>query len=72
MCMDVWFNISHVRKTIFINCTWYQLQGFKQILVILLKDIIINKKIPCCFMILNNKRYEIFEKCQTSFKNIIT
>ena len=38
--------ISHVRKTkhIFIDCTWYQTQGFKQILVILFKDIIINKK----------------------------
>ena len=23
-------------------------------------------------MILNNKRYEIYEKCLTSFKNIIT
>ena len=55
--------ISHVRKSkhIFIDCTWYQPQGFKQILVILFKDIIINKKIPCCFMILNNKRYEIYE-----------
>ena len=65
--------ISHVRKTkhIFIDCTWYQPQGFKQILVILFKDIIINKKISCCFMILKNKRYEIYEKCLTSFNNII-
>jgi len=66
--------ISHVRKSkhIFIDCTWYQPQGLKQILVILFKDIIINKKIPCCFMILKNKRYEIYEKCLNSFKNIIT
>ena len=67
-------NISHIRraKRIFIDGTWYRPSGFCQIIIILYKDIIINEKIPGCYNITNNKKYNIYKAALESFKNIIT
>ena len=67
-------NISHIRKSkhLFIDGTWYRPSGFCQIIIILYKDIIINEKIPGCYIITNNKKYNIYKAALESFKNIIT
>ena len=67
-------NISHLRasKHIFIDGTWYRPNGFEQILIILYKDIITKEKIPGCYIIMNNKKYEIYKEIFLSLKNIIT
>ena len=56
-------NISHLRvaKYIFIDGTWYKPNGYEQILIILYKDIITKEKIPGCYIIMNNKRYDIYK-----------
>ena len=46
--------------------------GFNQILIILYKDKIINEKISECFIITNNKKYDIYFEALNSFKNIVT
>ena len=50
-------NISHIREAehLFIDSTWYKPNGYKQILIILYKDI--KEKIPGCFFVMNNKQH---------------
>ena len=57
-------NISHLRtsKHIFIDGTWYRPNEFEQILIILYKDVITMEKIPGCYIIMNNKKYEIYKE----------
>ena len=52
-------NISHISEVehLFIDSTWYKPNGYKQILIILYKDIIIKEKISGYFVIMNNKQY---------------
>ena len=68
----LWINdisISHIRKSknFFIDNTWYLSDGFAQILIILYKDIITNDKLPCCFIIMNNKKFNLFKKVLEAF-----
>ena len=67
-------NISHLResKHIFIDGTWYRPNGYEQILIVLYKDIIIKEKIPGCYVIMNNKRYDNYKEVFISIKNILT
>lgn len=67
-------NISHIRNTehLFIDGTWYRPNGYAQILIILYKDKIINEKIPGCYIITNNKTFDIYLEVLNSFNNIIT
>ena len=57
---------------LFIGGAWYKPSGFVQILIILYKDTIINKKIPGCFIITVNKKYKIYKAVLESFKSILT
>ena len=67
-------NISHIRNSehLFINCTWYSPNGYAQILIILHKDKIINEKIPGCFIITNNKKYDKYLEVLNAFNKIMT
>ena len=67
-------NISHLRvaKHIFIDGTWYKPNGYEQILIILYKDIITKEKIPGCYIIMNNKKYEIYKEIFLALINILT
>ena len=56
----------------FIDGTWYKQNGFEQILIVLYKDIITKEKIPGCYIIMNNKKFEIYKEIMFSLKNILT
>ena len=66
-------NISLIRKSLnlFIDDTWYKPDDFKQILIILYKDIIINENILVCYIIVINKKFFIYKKALEAFKNKI-
>ena len=56
----------------FIDRTFVFPKGFKQIIIILTKDMITQKRYPCCFGLINNKSEVGYIEFFKSLKNIIT
>jgi len=67
-------NIKRIRKSnhLYIDCTFHHPKEFKQLLIIMYKDIITDLKIPGMFILLNGKSQFLYDYIFNSVINIIT
>ena len=67
-------NINRIRKSnhLYIDCTFHHPKEFKELLIVMYKDIITNFKIAGIYALLNNKTEYLYDKVFESMLNIIT
>ena len=56
----------------FIDGTWHMPKGYSQLLIILYKDIIIKEKIPLFFVLMSNRKEELYNRVFSSIIDILT
>ena len=56
----------------FIDATWHIPKGFNQLLIVLFKDIIIKEKLPVFYILMSNRKEELYKKIFDSILDILT